>query len=116
MLGFFKRKRCKQCGEELKMFTNVDYCTLYCSFKFNYPNGIDNPWMADELSHDTYCALSDILYEIHKRIPTKLEIANSYMLLPEYLLNEADEWGWDTEVRDKCYVYLKGVIEDANNG
>ncbi|AEW47142.1 hypothetical protein BCP78_0135 [Bacillus phage BCP78] len=26
----FRRKRCKQCGEELRMFTKVDFCDLHC--------------------------------------------------------------------------------------
>jgi hypothetical protein len=30
MLKFFKRKQCKQCGWELKLFTKLDYCSVEC--------------------------------------------------------------------------------------
>lgn len=34
MWNVFKRKRCRQCGEELKMFTGVAFCDLACCLTY----------------------------------------------------------------------------------
>lgn len=30
----FKRKRCPQCGEVIRMFKKVNYCTLDCKYTY----------------------------------------------------------------------------------
>jgi len=108
MFEFFKRKRCPQCGEELRMFKEVDYCSLNCaaiakSHELDATQYITNP--AIDVIYDATC-------EVKGFKPDAAEVVRIYRRIPERIHNEARIWGWqDTLVRESVYEFLEGELK-----
>ncbi|UNA01577.1 hypothetical protein MG295_00160 [Bacillus phage vB_BcgM] len=106
MFDFLKRKRCPQCGEELRMFKKVKYCSLNCASIAM----CDEMLAAITITNDAADVIHDAIYDIFDHKPSAFEIVRTYMKIPEHIHNEGKLWGWqDTEVRGQVHEFLRGA-------
>lgn len=108
MFEFLKRKRCPQCGEELRMFKKVEYCSLHCAAIAHSQEVMAHLY----ITNDAISVIHDAIYDLFDYEPNEFEIVQTYMLIPEGIHNEARQWGWsDTEVRGNVHEFLKGAVK-----